>query len=759
VAIDRKKTRDRAQKQLRKGNWERALQHYEDLVDDDPSDVRSRLKIADLYSRLDQTAKAVAAYEAAGDHHSSQDIYQKAVAAYKQALRLSPDDGDLQRKLADAYYRIDRLRDADHTYRRALKSYKQDDDRDGQIAVLEELTDLTDDIGIQIQLAENYAQAGRREESLRAFRKAAEALYEEGRVDEFIQVAERVIYFDPDDRETRKRLTRHYARRGDYRRALKHLQVCFNNDPRDVEVLQLLAETFRELDQVDKAAMVLRQLAELHKSRGDIERTRLAWERVLEIKPEDPKATDALQQLGADDTAEDDEEVAPEPPPVPEGQAPEASESEVTTEDPEILSQVEDLEEADDVQAANEEESLPAIPVAEGDGSDELTDALQEADVFIKYGLEDQAREILQELVQMAPEDVRVLDRRRRFYESQEQTAAAGRAFVRMAEVVDDTDQARDFLEQAIEMVEDREDVLATARKLGLELDAGSPPPPPEADAPQEEEDAPDTQEVDIEFLDEADPDMTHTGLETVDAEPEDRPDDTSDEEAGEFMDISSMGASLDIDFDDDDVDSLFEGFDETSEPVHIGSDDPTGDMAEIDFFIQQGLYEEAEEALQEFEENNPGHPGVDKRRYQIRTARQGGTIEENPSGSESLTDQFADESFDDIGLEPEDEEQTYNSLEGYDLGDTANQLIDVGAAYRDMGLYDEAIEEFERALEDPEAAPQAKFHIAVCRAEMGETDDALSTLRELLDRGSLPGDLRSAVEDKLDEIDTSAAE
>ena len=67
MAIDRKKTRDRAQKQLRKGNWERALQHYEDLVDDDPSDVRSRLKIADLYSRLDQTEKAVAAYEAAGD--------------------------------------------------------------------------------------------------------------------------------------------------------------------------------------------------------------------------------------------------------------------------------------------------------------------------------------------------------------------------------------------------------------------------------------------------------------------------------------------------------------------------------------------------------------------------------------------------------------------------------------------------------------------------------------------------------------------
>jgi tetratricopeptide (TPR) repeat protein len=742
VAIDRKKTRDRAQKQLRKGNWQQALEHYEDLVDDDPTDVRSRLKMADLYSRLDQTAKAVAAYEAAGDHHSDQDIYQKAVAAYKQALRLSPDDGDLQRKLADAYYRIDRLRDADHTYRRALKSYKQDDDLDGQIAVLEELSDLTDDIGIQIQLAESYAQAGRREESLRAFRTSAELLYEEGRVDDFVQVAERVIYFDPDDRETRKRLTRQYARREDYRRALKHLQVCFNNDPRDVEVLQLLAETFRELEQTDKAAMVLRQLAELHKSRGDVDKTRVAWEKVLEVKPQDTKALEALKDLGADDTAEEDAEAPPEPPPTPG----EASEAESTTEEPELFPEVDDIEPMGDEQTDvdSEEESMPAIPVAEGDGSEELTDALQEADVFIKYGLDDQAREILQELTRMAPDDIRVLDRRRRFYESQGETTAAGRTFMRMAELASDDHRAREFLEEALALVEDRADVLEAAQELGIELG-------------EEEEGAPDTQEVDIEFLDEADPDMTQTGLETVDAEPE--PEASSDDDAEEFVDLSSMGASLDIDFDDDDVDNLFEGFDETSEPVNIGTDDPTGDMAEIDFFIQQGLYEEAEEALQEFEDNNPGHPGVDKRRYQIRTAQQGGTIEENPSGSESLTDQFADESFDDLELEPDDQEQTYDSIDGYDLGDTANQLIDVGAAYRDMGLYDEAIEEFERAMEDPDAAAQAKFHIALCRAEMGQTDDAVNSLKELLERERLPGELRSAVEDKLDEIETSAAQ
>ena len=750
MAIDRKKTRDRAQKQLRKGNWQRALEHYEDLVDDDPSDVRSRLKMADLYSRLDQTAKAVAAYEAAGDHHSDQDIYQKAVAAYKQALRLSPDDGDLQRKLADAYYRIDRLRDADHTYRRALKSYKQDDDLDGQIAVLEELTDLTDDIGIQIQLAESYAQAGRREESLRAFRTAAEALYEEGRVDDFVQVAERVIYFDPDDRETRKRLTRQYARRQDYRRALKHLQVCFNNDPRDVEVLQLLAETFRELEQTDKAAMVLRQLAELHKSRGDVDRTRVAWENVLEVKPQDPKALEALRDLGADDTAEEAADAPPEPPPTP-GQPPgETSEAESTTEEPELFPEVDDIEPMGDEQTDvdSQAESMPAIPVAEGDGSDELTDALQEADVFIKYGLDDQAREILQELTRMAPDDIRVLDRRRRFYESQDQATAAGRTFMRMAELVSDDQRAREFLEEALALVDDRTDVMEAARELGIELSE---------EEHKDEEDAPDTQEVDIEFLDEADPDMTQTGLETVDAEPE--PEASSEDDGEEFMDLSSMGASLDIDFDDDDVDNLFEGFDETSEPVNIGTDDPTGDMAEIDFFIQQGLYEEAEEALQEFEDNNPGHPGVDKRRYQIRTAQQGGTIEENPSGSESLTDQFADESFDDLELEPDDQEQTYDSIDGYDLGDTANQLIDVGAAYRDMGLYDEAIEEFERAMEDPDAAAQAKFHIALCRAEMGQTDDAVRSLEELLERERLPGELRSAVEDKLDEIETSAAQ
>jgi TolA-binding protein len=81
------------------------------------------------------------------------------------------------------------------------------------------------------------------------------------------------------------------------------------------------------------------------------------------------------------------------------------------------------------------------------------------------------------------------------------------------------------------------------------------------------------------------------------------------------------------------------------------------------------------------------------------------------------------------------------------------NTNFELGEAYRDMGLYDDAIDEFEQALDDPDAAPEARYRIAVCKAEKGETDEAATTLDQLLQNGELSEDLRSAARDKLDEL------
>ena len=63
-----------------------------------------------------------------------------------------------------------------------------------------------------------------------------------------------------------------------------------------------------------------------------------------------------------------------------------------------------------------------------------------------------------------------------------------------------------------------------------------------------------------------------------------------------------------------------------------------------------------------------------------------------------------------------------------------AGTLFDLGMAYRDMGLIDEAIGQFEQAASDPRWKARALVMMATLRVHRGETTEAIGTLRDAVD-------------------------
>ncbi len=900
MGIDRKKVRSAAQKQVRKGNWQKAISEYEKLVDDDGSDVRSRLKLADLYTRVGKEDEAIDSYKAVGRHHASQDFYQKAVAVYKQAIRLQPEDGDLHRRVGEAYHRLDRLKDAAEAYRDAQRRYKKAGRREMQRKVLEELIRIDpEDVGLHIQLAECYAKEGERGRAVEQFRTAGEMLDEEGRVDDYVQVAERILYFDPDDVRVRKKAIDIYLDRNDDKRALKHLHVCFNNRPDDEEILRKLAQTFLKLDREQKAVLVFQQLAKLYRERDRTDSALRVWERILEVAPEHDKAKKAIRALGGElpgrqqpppeqaggrersagesgeiptiseeqnesspDTLDGvefiDEEPAggpttPEPqsgvddgderpnraPSEPAEQAPGGGATGTELDDLERI----DLDELDEEAggpagdgAQTGEPERPAEPSSQeaepidisdsiepldpeadqprADGGEELDEMVSEADVFIKYGLYDNAREVIQKILSREPTHLPAFEKRRKLYAALDEPGAEASTLVEMAEIcADRPEQARSYLQEALAIGAADQRARQTAREIGVSLEQPAEPvaePDGEIEEieeldeiepvePADEQDPGEVVELDpdeVEMIDDEEPAAGQAPADGGDEFPamgdgivqdsefvvdEDFDDDLDDELEAVSEDLSqethpeSAPPSADdedpmaqtdfeepaegLSFTEEEVEGALSGvFDSFAEDEHdsvnLGEDDPEGDLAQVDFYIQQELYDEAIEELEQFEQANPGHPGIDKRYYQIKTARQGGPIEQNPSGSASLSEEF--EPVDEEGL---DEPTATADSDGVGIdSDVVNTNFELGTAYRDMGLYDEAINEFKQAIDDPDAALEARYHIAVCKAEKGDTGEAADTLSRLLEKGDISEDLRSAARDKLDELDAPRA-
>src|SRR3981081_4432711 len=102
-------------------------------------------------------------------------------------------------------------------------------------------------------------------------------------------------------------MAEHYLSRGDSKRALAKLQICFKANPRDLGTLQMLARAFQDLGQVSKTVSVLKELARVPVDARRPAEARQTYLQASELAPDDPEIRSAVDEL---------EGAAPSPPPA-----------------------------------------------------------------------------------------------------------------------------------------------------------------------------------------------------------------------------------------------------------------------------------------------------------------------------------------------------------------------------------------------------------------------------------------------------------
>ncbi len=112
--------------------------------------------------------------------------------------------------------------------------------------MLKEVVDLDpDNWSARCRLGEQYARQENLVEAVSEFRRAAAYLQKNARHDDYLRVAERISHFDQGDATLARELAEIYLGRGDAKRALAKLQICFKANPRDLQTLQMLARAFQ----------------------------------------------------------------------------------------------------------------------------------------------------------------------------------------------------------------------------------------------------------------------------------------------------------------------------------------------------------------------------------------------------------------------------------------------------------------------------------------------------------------------------------
>ncbi|MCG8421135.1 MAG: tetratricopeptide repeat protein, partial [Proteobacteria bacterium] len=279
---------DAARRYVEKGQHDKAIKEYLRVVREDPKDVRVWLKIGDLYAKKGARPEAIETYLKVAKFYSEQGFDLKAVAVYKQILKLDPRLIEVNLKLAELYRQMGLMKEAMEQFETVASHFHREGKTKEALATVRQLVDLDpENVATRIKLAELYSKEGMVSEAVTEFSQACDYLRANNRQDDFIKVAERLLWHKPDNIDLSRELATQYLQRNDPRRALYKLQACFKANSRDVDTLALLAEAFQALDQKSKTVQVLKELARVLEEDGKRDRAKEVHHKILALAPRD----------------------------------------------------------------------------------------------------------------------------------------------------------------------------------------------------------------------------------------------------------------------------------------------------------------------------------------------------------------------------------------------------------------------------------------------------------------------------------------
>lgn len=792
MAFKREKALAAAQKYASKGQHDKAAREYQAVVDNDPKDLRAWLMLAGALQKAGKNEDALARYLQVAKSYHEQKEYSKALAVYRQALGIDPRRIDVHLRCAQLHAELRQIPEAVDIYEKVGKVYLKQGRPADAIELFKTVADLDPTaVTRRLRLAELYSREKMNDQAVAAFRVAGQSLLEAEKFDEYVRVAERLLYHKSDDRETILGVVRAYIKLRQPRRALIKLNGLLQKDPGDVEGLELLCETFVRLGKVDKAVSVTLEIVREHTDDTEAGQAlaRRVLERALEWAPKnadlkaayapfspdaqvdddaDTRAIDLGDDFG-DEFGQDSDDDAQELD-LDADDVVELDEDDVVEE----LTDFEELEEYDDFAGFEDEEQgieleaddAPGIDqgIELDDDEDEFADAalddagttaaaraptpstsdpadvdldrqLQEARVLAKYRLYDNALAHLDEVLEGDPRHLGALELRVDILERAKRDAPRADALVALGKVLAGSDPSRASAcaREALEVVAGHAEAQALLRDIGPDTVMVRSPLAPEPAEPEN------VAPVESGVLS---PDDETAFVDLVDEEgSEDYIELPSPEESHDF--------SIDLDDDDDEdedddepgpIEDRF-GLPEESAELPIGGiADISDEVEDIESLLAMGREQDAKRAFLALAASHAGHPALSSISEHFDDVAQ----REPPSDSIAATplldldeddeaEDYLANIFDDEDDEPASPKKVKHRGRAQVEGGEADAAThyDLGTAYLGMGLRDDALRELELAAKDPGWTCRACILMGTVHQQLAGDDEAAAAAIE----------------------------
>lgn len=433
-----------AQKYLARGQIDKAIIEWEKLVAVAP-DANTFNTIGDLYLRKGDRKSAVENFHQAAKVFISEGFSLKALALHKKIININPADADALNALGELSEEKGLITDAIKYYLSAADLLAKESEKDRFLGIYEKILSLAPlNIPLRDKVAGLFLKEGLSSHAIREYLHIAEIFSDRGDLIQAREYFGKVLEIQPNHRRALIGISSAYERSGNLEQAIHYARKTIAAHPDDAESLRRCAVLLRDSGTYDEAISCLSRVIELnpidiealqligdlYRQAGDRERAWEAFEPVIEAFASENRFTEAISlarefrdldplrigQIIVSLCQQDNdlESVYSESCSVGDlllerGLTEEAVTAyrealKIRPDDTRLKKKLVELE----IRAG----AGPSAP----DREKTIEDLLTDADIFLKYGLMDDARAILEDLRGREPEQLEVHRRLKAIY-------------------------------------------------------------------------------------------------------------------------------------------------------------------------------------------------------------------------------------------------------------------------------------------------------------------------------------------------------
>lgn len=689
--------------------------------------IEIKKKMADFYERKGDKRNMVREYIALADLYVNEDFAPKAPPLLKKAFQFAERESkrEVLEKMAEVYNKMGWRSEVIKCYSTLIEIYAKKKEHYKAKEIYEKIIQLDPgNLENRVKYIEYLLHIGFKEEAKTAMEKLLDKLSEKENKSIILPIYEKM----PSLFSTHhlKVVAQAYFAKGEYQKGVNVLKHYFEKGGKrdDPELFEMLYYGFSELGRLDKAMLALKELRKIYKAQKNSLKMRRVYERILSLEPENEEAKAFLDKY----TDKEEEE---------------------------------------------ESETVSSII-----RPDELSLMLTKLEILVKFdlpGYREKAEELVRNIDVLEIEDEAILKRLLHIFKKLGYTELLSLVYTQIAKVKEKSrlsEEARYYVEEAlrvwnenphaielkerlipeeevvteVEVEEVEKEVVDGSYDLERALHESE-----EEEAPEEEVVVPtevvETQEVEVT------PEVTEERIEVeLPSEAEGIKVELHDEVKSDVDEVVEEPSSR--------VDEIVEEPSFTEDKVEVKDREEEIDelMQEMEFFRGIGDQDSVREICQRILKIDPHNEVADSVMKEIEGGEpvvSAEDLEEITKAMEEVGEESAEERVE------EDEEEILKELleefkkkvdETYSKEDSATHY-ELGYAYMEMELWDEAIKEFEVALQDENLKPSAYSLLARCYRMKGEGDKAMNYYKELLESSYLDEEGKAVIRKEMGEL------